>query len=68
MNLVLVVKNLPANVGDVRDVGLNPGSGRPPGEGHGNSSSILVWRIPWQGSLVVYSPWGLKESDTSEAT
>ena len=32
----LVVKNLPANVGDVREVGLIPGSGRSPGGGHGN--------------------------------
>ena len=27
-------------------------------------SSILAWRIPW--SLVDYSPWGCKESDTTE--
>ena len=33
---VLVVKNLPANTGDARDVGLVPGSGRSPGEGHAN--------------------------------
>ena len=32
----LVVKNLPANVGDVREVGVIPGSGRSPGGGHGN--------------------------------
>ena len=31
----LVVKNLPANVGDVREVGLIPGSGRSPGGRHG---------------------------------
>ena len=31
-----MVKNLPANAGDVRDVGLIPGSGRSPGEGHDN--------------------------------
>ena len=31
-----VVKNLPANVGDARDVGLIPGSERSPGEGNGN--------------------------------
>ena len=30
-------KNLPASAGDVRDVGLIPGSGRSPGERHGNS-------------------------------
>ena len=32
----LVVKNLPANAGDVRHVGLSPGSWRSPGEGNGN--------------------------------
>ena len=32
----LVVKNLPANAGDARDMGLNPGSGRSPGVGNGN--------------------------------
>ena len=31
-----VVKNLPANAGDVRDMGLIPGSGRSPGGGHDN--------------------------------
>ena len=31
-----VVKNPPANAGDVRDVGSIPGSGRSPGEGHGS--------------------------------
>ena len=45
--VVLVVKNLPANVGDLRDVSSIPGTGRPPGEGNGNHSSILAWRIPW---------------------
>ena len=40
--LVLVVKNPPANAGDVRDVVLFPGLERPLGEG-----SILAWRIPW---------------------
>ena len=34
--VVLVVKNLPANVGDIRDAGLIPGLGRTPGEGNGN--------------------------------
>ena len=33
---VLVVKNLPANVGDIRDAGSIPGSGRFSGGGHGN--------------------------------
>ena len=31
-----MVKNQPANAGDVRDAGSIPGSGRSPGGGHGN--------------------------------
>ena len=31
-----VVKNPPANIGDVRDAGSIPGLGRSPGEGNGN--------------------------------
>ena len=38
-----MVKNLPANAGDIRDVGLIPGSGRSPGGAHGN---------PLQGSCL----------------
>ena len=34
--VVLVVKNLPANAGDARDAGLIPRSGRSPGEGNAN--------------------------------
>ena len=33
---MLVIKNLPANTGDVGDTGLVPGSGRFPGGGHDN--------------------------------
>jgi len=35
--VALVVRNLHANSGDMRDMGLIPGSGRSPGGGHGNS-------------------------------
>ena len=34
--MVLVVKNLPANAEDIRDMGSTPGMGRSPGGGHGN--------------------------------
>ena len=34
--VALVVENLPASAGDLRDMGLIPGSGRFPGGGHGN--------------------------------
>ena len=36
LQVALVVKNPPANAGDVRDAGSIPGSGRSPGGGHGN--------------------------------
>ena len=63
---MLAVKNLPANAGDMRDVGqslsqedaLEKGvatqSRQEPGESHG------------QSSLVDYSPWGCKELDKTE--
>ena len=34
--VALVVKNWPANAGDITDTGLIPGSGRSPGGGHDN--------------------------------
>ena len=34
--VVLVVKNSPASVGDIRDASSIPGLGRSPGEGNGN--------------------------------
>ena len=57
--------NLPADTGDVRDVGLIPGLGRSLGEGMAVYSSILVWRIPW-----TEEPGGLQSIglDTTEAT
>ena len=36
IQVAVVIKNLPANAGDIRDIALIPGSGRSPGEGHGN--------------------------------
>ena len=41
-----VVKNPPANAGDVRDTGWNPGSERSPGVGNGNPLSILCLENP----------------------
>ena len=40
--VALVVKNPPANTGDVRDTGLMPGSGRYPGEEMATQSSTLA--------------------------
>ena len=43
----LVIKNLPANAEDVRDVASIPGLEDPLEEGMANHSSILACRIPW---------------------
>ena len=43
---MLVVKNLPADAGDIRDVGLIPGSGRSPGEAHGNPLQYSCLKNP----------------------
>ena len=41
-----VVKNPPANAGDIRDVDLIPGSERPLEKEMATHSSILAWKIP----------------------
>ena len=62
----LVLKNCPANAGDVRDTGSIPGSGRSPGGGNGNHSSNLAWRIPWAEEPGGLQSMGRKELDTTE--
>ena len=49
--VALMVRNPPANAGDLRDAGLFPGSGRSLEEGKATHSSILAWRIPWTEEL-----------------
>ena len=60
-----MVKNQPANSEGVRGMGSVPGSGRSPGGGHGNP---LQYSCPGERNLAGYSPWGPRESDTTEAT
>ena len=49
------------------DSGLIPGLGRSPGEGNGYPVQCSCLENPHgQRSLVGYSPWGHKESDTTE--
>ena len=49
------------------DTGSAPGLGRSPGGGHGNPLQYSCLENPLgQRSLMGCSPWGLKESDTTE--
>ena len=45
----LVVKNLPANAGDLRDTGLIPEWGRSPGEGSGKPLQYSCLENPMDG-------------------
>ena len=60
-----VVKNLPANAGDVRDTGSVPGLGRSPGGGYGNPLQYsCLDRGAWQATV----HWVTKELDKTEHT
>ena len=63
-----MLKNLPANAGNIRDVGSIPGSGSSPGGGHGNPLQYsclgnLMDRGAWRATVHRDA-----ELDTTEAT
>ena len=63
-----MVKNLPANVGEVGDLILKPGSGRSPGVGNGNSLQYFCLensmdRRAWQATI-----HGVTKSQTQQST
>ena len=59
--MALVVKNPPANAGDVRDTGLIPGLGRSPGGRHGNPLQYSCLENPHgEKNQAGYCPWGLR--------
>jgi len=64
--VVQLVKNPLANAEDTKDLGSIPGLGRSLEKEV--KTSIFAWKIPWKEELVGYSPWGHKESDTTEHT
>ena len=66
--MVLVVKNLPANAGEVRDVGSIPGLERSLEEEGTTHSVFLPGESHGQRSLVGCRLWGRTESDMTEAT
>ena len=61
-----VVKNPPANAGDVRDAVSNPGSGRSPGGEHGNPLQYPCLDNSMDRDLAGHSPGGRTESDMTE--
>ena len=66
--MALVVKNLPANAGDIGDTGSIPGSERSPREGNGNplqysSLENPMYRGAWRATV-----HRVTESDTTETT
>ena len=58
-----IIKTLPAmQETQVRSLGQED----PLEKGMATHSSILAWEIPWTEEMGGYSPWGHKESDTTE--
>ena len=62
--VALVVKNLTGNSGDVRDVGLIPGSGRSPGGGHGNPHQYSCLENPMDREAWQATVYGVSKSWT----
>ena len=45
--MALVLKNLPANAGEIREIRSSSREENPLEEGMATHCSILAWRIPW---------------------
>ena len=64
--VAVVIKNPPINAGDIRDMGLIPGSGRSLGGGNGNPLQYFCRRNPGTKEPGRLQFMGLKELDTTE--
>ena len=62
--MVLVVKNPPTDAGDVRDSGLIPERGTPPGEGNGNLLQHSCLENPMDGGAWQTIVHGVAKSQT----
>ena len=62
-----MIKNLPANAGDIRDASLIPGSGRSTG-GHSNPLQYSCLENPMGRGAWRAVVEGITESDTAETT
>ena len=63
-----MIKNPPANAGDIRDMVRSLGWEDAVEEGAATHSSILAWRIPWTAEPGGLQSIGSKKSVTTEAT
>ena len=63
-----MVKNSPADAGDLRDVGLIPGSGRCPGGGHSNPLQCSRLENPMERGAWQATVHRATESDTTKVT
>ena len=59
-----MVKNPPANAGDIRDAGLIPGSGRSPEGGRGNPLQYCCLENPMDRGAWQATVHGLSKSQT----
>ena len=66
--VVLAAKNLPANAGDIRDMGSISGSRRSPGEGNGNPLQYSCLENPMDREAWWATVHRVTESDMTEAT
>ena len=62
--VALVVKNLPASAGNIRDAGLIPGLGRSPGGGHGNALQCSCLENPMDRGAWRATVHGVAKSQT----
>ena len=62
--MALVVKNPPANAGDIREVGSIPGSGRSPGGEHGNPLQYSCLENPMDSGAWQDTVHGVAQSRT----
>ena len=66
--VALVVKNLPADVGDIQEAGSIPGSGRSPGGGNGNQLQYSCLENPTDRGSWWATVHGVTEWDKTEVT
>ena len=63
-----MVKNPPANAGDIRDMGSIPGLGRSPGEGHGNPLQYSCLENAMDRGAWCATVYSIAESDMTKST